>query len=125
MGKHTGFIQPEELTAKRRRELEEIVKKMRKAVSNSYAEAITTHCHPFIEFNGLTKEYVDMCENALKRGIDFTEANVHTGQHIDMAPWQVKYVFEKLECIYGPQLFAFAVEAAKRQLTEREVDDHG
>ena len=125
MGNHTEFIKPEPLSETRRQELEDIIKKMKKAVSNSYQEAIATHCHPFIEFNGLTGEYVKMCEDALKKGIDFTEANVHTGQHIDMAHHQVRYVFTKLECIYGPQLFAFAVEEAKRQLIEREVGDHG
>jgi len=125
MGDHTAFIKPEPMTEEHRRRLEDQLKKMKDAVQKSYTEAIQTGVHPFIEFNGLTGEYVKMCEDALKKGIDFTEANVHTGQHIDMAHHQVRYVFTKLECIYGPQLFAFAVEEAKRQLIEREVGDHG
>lgn len=85
-------------------EREEILRKMRAAINNFYADAVRTGCHPFIEFAGLMGEHLVMCEAAHKQGLDFTQANVHTGQPLPMERHNVEYLGEKLGCIYGPAL---------------------
>lgn len=74
--------------------------RMRAATKDFYAAAIQTGCHPFIEFNGLMSEYIACCELAHEDGIDFTACNTHSGQQLPMKSFQVRYVNEKLECIF-------------------------
>ena len=76
------------------------IKAMQKAISTFYATAVRIGNHPFIEFTGLMAEYVKLCEEAHKNGIDFSECNTHSGTHLPMLQFQVDYVNEKLECIF-------------------------
>ena len=76
------------------------IARMRAAVRDFYTAATQTNCHPFIEFTGLMKEYIDCCEQAHNDGIDFTACNAHSGQELPMKAYQVGYVNEKLECIF-------------------------
>ena len=56
--------------------------------------------HPFIEFTGLMNEYIKICKNAHESGVDFTECNKHSNQHLPMLDFEINYINEKLECIF-------------------------
>jgi hypothetical protein len=79
---------------------ERMLEQMRAVASGFYMQAVRIGCHPFIEFAGLMNEYIKCCGEAHKQGIDFTRCNTHTGHHLPMRPFEVKYVNEKLECIF-------------------------
>ncbi len=86
-------------------ELNSMLLKMRQASRAFYIDAVRTGCHPFIEFTGLMNEYINMCEDALLKGIDFTETSVHgDGQPLPMKEHHRRYLNEKLQCIYGTSL---------------------
>lgn len=75
------------------------------AVSDAfYRGATRIGCHPFIEFTGLLNEYIKICERAHAQGLDFTEANAHSGKALSVEPYEAAYLGEKLGCIYGPSL---------------------
>jgi len=82
----------------------EILERMRGVANSFYAGATQTRCHPFIEFCGLMSEYIKMCEAASHKGIDFTQANRHTGGALPMESYHANYLGEKIGCIYGPSL---------------------
>ena len=85
-------------------ERRDMLEKMRHASSVFYVLARQTGCHAFIEFTGLMNEYIAICEAAEAAGIDWTMANTHTDAVLPMAPYHVRYLAEKLDCIYGPAL---------------------
>jgi hypothetical protein len=82
-------------------ELRTIVTQMKATSRRFYAQATHIGNHPFIEFTGLLNEYIQCCESALAKGIDFTECNAHTGAQLPMQSHEVLYVNEKLECIFA------------------------
>ena len=45
-----------------------------------------------------------MCKNAQAQGIDFPNANAHSGQALPMRTFEAAYIGEKLGCIFGPSL---------------------
>lgn len=80
---------------------------MRRTSNFFYGAAIQIGCHAFIEFTGLMNEYIKVCEEAEARGeTEWPIANVHTGTHLRLKTHQVEYIREKLECIYGHEMFA-------------------
>lgn len=81
-------------------EQKEAIEKMRSVSNWFYAQAITIGNHPFIEFTGLINEYIQACENAHKSGIDFSECNTHGEKELPLKGHNVKYINEKLECIF-------------------------
>jgi hypothetical protein len=81
-------------------EREIVLAEMNRANSAFYYAAVRIGNHPFIEFSGLMAEYVKLCTQAHKQGIDFSECNTHSGTHLPMLPHQVDYINEKLECIF-------------------------
>ena len=83
-----------------KRERKKALKQMQAVSDGFYDHAVKIGVHPFIEFCGLMNEYIKACEAANAKGIDFTECNTHTGQQLPMAPYNVEYVNEKLECIF-------------------------
>lgn len=74
--------------------------RMKLASQAFYRAAVAIGNHPFIEFTGLMNEYINMCHNAHSDGIDFSECNTHGDKDLPMLDYQVKYVNEKLECIF-------------------------
>lgn len=86
------------------KEREEILQKMTEASQVFYSMATAIGNHPFIEFTGLMNEYIAICRNAHEQGVDFTQANIHTGGSIPIENHNVAYLGEKLACIYGPSL---------------------
>lgn len=85
-------------------ERDKILKDMEQVAATFYTGAVGTRCHPFIEFCGLMSEYQKICQHASNQGIDFTQANTHTGQALPMETFHAEYLAEKLNCIYGPSL---------------------
>jgi hypothetical protein len=85
-------------------ERREILDKMRTTSSAFYAAAVRAGCHAFIEFTGLMNEFIGLCAEADAQGIDWMRANVHGDVHLPFKPHHVKYLSEKLECIYGERL---------------------
>jgi len=76
------------------------INKMKMASAAFYSAAVQIGNHPFIEFCGLMNEYIKACEEAHKKGIDFSECNAHTGQSLPLESHMVNYINEKLECIF-------------------------
>lgn len=74
---------------------------MERASNNFYCLAVQAQNHAFIEFTGLMNEYINVCRDAAKNGIDFRTASTHTGRRLDFKDHHLKYIREKLECIYG------------------------
>ena len=87
-------------------ELEAMIDRMKTASHGFYFLATQIGCHPFIEFAGLMNEYIKICEQTLKAGGDFASANTHTGGTLVFHDYNLKYLMEKLDCIYGPSISA-------------------
>lgn len=83
------------------KEEREIALERMKAVSEAfYYNAIRIGVHPFIEFCGLMNEYIKACRSAHEKGIDFSECNKHAGNHLPLEDHEIRYLNEKLECIF-------------------------
>ena|ERR1051326_2836078 len=87
-------------------ELERMIGQMKAASGAFYFLATRIGNHPFIEFTGLMNEYIKICEQTLKAGGDFSTANTHTGGALVFHDYNLKYLMEKLDCIYGPSIAA-------------------
>lgn len=85
-------------------ELQSLCRNMRQTANAIYPMLIACHVHPFIEFNGLMQKYVDICEYAAEKGIDFPLASEHSGEAIPVHEHDMLYLAEKLRCIFGPVL---------------------
>lgn len=83
---------------------EVILGQMTVTCNRYYQEAVASHCHPWIEFCGLQSEYIQLCRRAHAQGLDFTQANTHSGIALPMQDYNAQYIAEKLNCIYGPAL---------------------
>lgn len=91
----------EKLSKARREELQLTLTKMEAASSTFYVMAAHSGCHPFIELTGFMNEYIQICRNALKEGIDFTESNKHAGAtKLPIQTYEAEYLGEKFGCIF-------------------------
>lgn len=79
---------------------------MDQLVNAFYAHAQRLNVHPFLEFAGVMRAYVKSCERAHADGIDFSECNAHAGQELPMESFEVRYLNEKLNCIFGGRIEA-------------------
>lgn len=84
----------------------ESLRRMRDASNEFYGMATSTGCHAFIEFAGLMHEFIQVCEAAEKQGLDWRQANTHTGVSLPFAPHHIDYLNDKLGCIYQGLSFA-------------------
>jgi len=82
----------------------EMITRMKLASNIFYSNAVKIGNHPWIEFTGLLNEYIKMCEQAQAQGIDFPNANAHSGIALPMRTFEAAYIGEKLGCIFGPSL---------------------
>lgn len=57
-----------------------------------------------MEFTGLIREYIKICERSLAEGRDFTQTNIHVQQPLKIELYEIAYLGEKLGCIYGTGL---------------------
>jgi hypothetical protein len=87
-----------------KKQRDEQVLRMRAAALDFYPVAARTGCHAFIEFCGFMQKFIDVCANSSRAGIDFNEANTHTGHKLIVADHDVVYLAEKFDCIFGPTL---------------------
>lgn len=104
-----GEIPPEttaSMSDERRAELKMMLKHMGATSDFFYSCATRIGCHPFIEFTGFMNEYLKICEKALERGIDFAEANEHSGIPLPIEDYEGSYLGEKFGCIFGPTMRA-------------------
>lgn len=60
--------------------------------------------HAFCEWAGVMREHIKVCRDALAQGIDFTEADVHRGQTLPVAPHHLAYLNEKIGCMFNGEL---------------------
>lgn len=79
---------------------------MENASNRFYLAATQIGNHAFIEFTGLMNEYIKICAQTMKGGQDFTAANTHVGGSLKIEPYNIAYLLEKLDCIYGPSIAA-------------------
>lgn len=85
----------------------EALEKMRAASHNFYNAAVKTNCHAFIEFTGLMNEYIKVCATMTAAGdTSWMSANTHSGVPLKMESYELDYLAEKLDCIYGPTMHA-------------------
>lgn len=106
---------------KNAQDLRAIIHQMQTTSSMFYANAVSIGNHPFIEFCGLMNEYIKACEAAAAKGIDFTECNTHTGQHLPLESHQIDYINEKLECIFTGRSVMVDTDLSNAIATEREA----
>lgn len=77
------------------------IHKMQEVSNEFYRKAIQIGNHPFIEFAGLMNEYIKMCTQTWDKGIDFTQAHVHSDQPgLEAHSWNGAYLAEKFSCIF-------------------------
>lgn len=110
------------MNANSEKDLRFIASEMRRVSNAFYAAAIRVENHPFIEFCGLMNEYINACEAAAAKGIDFTECSTHTGQHLPLESHQIAYINEKLECIFTGRSVMNPDDAIKTERAEC-IDD--
>jgi len=98
-------------------EMRETIRKMRELSNQFYwlcfKAGMGSECHAFIEFNGLHGKFIDMCAEALKRGVEFPDANTHSRTRWPLDGHHVDYLGEKFNCIYG---FAINEDPELREL---------
>lgn len=87
-------------------EREQALQAMATAIKSFYGAAVKVGNHPFIEFAGVMTAYQKSCERAHEEGIDFTECNQHAGRQLPMESYEVSYLAEKLNCIFGGRITA-------------------
>lgn len=108
----------------RRAELEAMVSRMQQVSDSFYPAAQQTGHHAFIEFTGLMNEYIKLCHEAVKMGIDFTKTTIHGGdQALPMEDFHRNYLNEKMQCIYGVSLDVLmntALPIPRAKATKRE-----
>ena len=82
--------------------------RMQETVNRFYSAAIQIGNHPFIEFTGVMTAYVKSCQRAHEAGVDFSECNRHAGRELPIEAFEVDYLVEKLDCIFGGRISAAA-----------------
>lgn len=101
------------MTPERQAELREALARMDAASSVFYRHAVHTGHHAFVEFTGLLNEYIKVCRRSLDEdGVDFTGASTHSGKALRFEGYELAYIAEKLECIFGPVLADKRLRAA-------------
>lgn len=78
----------------------EMLERMKRAANEFYGLATSTGVHAFIEFAGLMNEFIKVCEDAQREGIEWWGANTHSKVDLPFQTHHVNYLNEKLECIF-------------------------
>lgn len=85
-------------------EREVALEQMKIVSSLFYMGATRIGNHPFIEFTGLMNEYIKACHQAHAQGIDFSDCSAHSGVELPLRRYNLDYLKEKLECIFGERI---------------------
>ncbi len=81
-----------------RNELEVMLMKMEEASSIFYSLAQRTKVHQFLEVNGFLQELIKAYKRMQEKGKDFAT------EPLEMEPYEMAYIAEKLDCIFGEAL---------------------
>ena len=79
-------------------ERQRTLQQMARIVDGFYHHAVKLNVHTFVEFAGFMKEYINMLQKMLDEGIDFIDNEIRA------KPYQMAYVAEKLDCIFGASM---------------------
>lgn len=94
-----NFIEPVEDTVESKRAfLEKAISMMEVTAKIFYANAVTIQVHQFIEFAGFMNEYIKMCRTMHAEGTDFVEVKLQAKDY------EMEYIAEKFDCIFGETL---------------------
>ena len=109
--KSVGVYEPRELVeldgcSYTPEERAEMLRKMENVSNTFYRHAAAAGCHALIEFTGLMTEFIKVCDEAHREGKQFPFSNTHSGVSLPFKPYQLAYLAEKLNCIYGPSLLS-------------------
>lgn len=109
--KTTAWYEPRELVeldscSYTPEERTEMLRKMRGVSDKFYAMAVQAGCHALIEYTGLMNEFIKVCGDAHAAGQQFPFSNTHSGVPLPFQPYNLQYLAEKLNCIYGPALLS-------------------
>jgi hypothetical protein len=102
--------------------MREMIGKMRQVNRMFYPMAVQTGCHTFIEFCGLQAKFIDLCEEAMYRGVEFPFANRHSGLPMPLDTHHAAYLGEKFECIWG---FTIGADPKLREVFEKAAFGDG
>lgn len=99
-------------TPERRAELEAELVKLQSLSDSYYATAQRLGVHAFIEFAGLMTEMINIYRDSLRNhDVDFAMCNTHSGIPLFAQSYHLRYLEEKLDCIFAP--FAIVQMTAK------------
>ena len=85
-------------------ERETALREMNAAVRRFYVEAARIGHRPFIEFAGVMTAYLNSCERAHAAGVDFSDCHRHGGAPLPIESFELTYLAEKLDCIFGGRI---------------------
>lgn len=92
------------LNEKKKMELEQELDGLQEICNQFYVKAQYTGVHAFIEFCGLTNEFMKICQQTLDEEIDFNDCNIHLGKPMKVYDFNLEYIAEKFSCIFGSSL---------------------
>ncbi len=95
----TKPVEPKERKEPTCGEIEDLLRGMEAAKMGFYRNAVLLNWHPFVEFAGLMKEYINILHDTYREGREWSEP-------LQLKPYQIDYIAEKLDCIFGGQLRA-------------------
>lgn len=103
-------------------DLLKICRKMDAVVEKIYPMMTSCEVHPFVEFNGLMREYVVICRILARSGVAFPFASNHGTMAVEVPDYTIEYMAEKLGCIFAPMIRGNprAKDILVRALTEAE-----
>lgn len=96
-----SVVLPVKMTDARREELAEKIEGMRAISGRFYAEAARLQVHQFIEITGFLNEYIAICTEAVKAGVDYEETSIHSGGGLPMKEHHAAYIGEKFGCMFS------------------------
>lgn len=88
-----------------------------------FRAGVGSRAHAFIEFAGVMAKYLDLLERAHREhGIDPMVASTHTGEVLPVESHDMRYLGEKLRCIFAPFIDA---NPGAREVLRRELFGDG
>lgn len=73
------------------------------------------------------REYIKLCRQTHEAGIDFLDTNKHSGDGsaaLVVQPFNISYLYEKLECIYGPTITKTLQAMLETEAKEKRPRSH-
>jgi hypothetical protein len=99
---------PAGMTEERKEELQRLLNHADNVATSLYGTLFAANYgaewHAYLEWVGCMREHVKVAQASLNAGIDFTEANRHTGKKLRIHGYQLDYLNEKIGCIFSEQL---------------------